>query len=187
MRSSARSHSDDVTALARWFAMVRQIIEHHHHLEDDELWPDLERRLPGFLAGTTELAADHVRLDEAMDAVTAGLDQLTTTTDDDAVDEAVASAADLAELIVDHLDREERSVIGPITAAYTAEEYERFEKSAAKGTPLRLFAFGLPWLLDGVDDATRRNVLAPMPAAARLLFRPFRWWYRRIAAPSANR
>ncbi|MGH9271425.1 MAG: hemerythrin domain-containing protein, partial [Ilumatobacteraceae bacterium] len=172
---------DDVHALRRWFGHVRATIEHHHHLEDDALWPELDTRLPGFLAGTTELTTDHHRLDDALDAVSRTLAELTDAAG--SVDAAVVAAAELHELLTDHLDREEAIVFGPIGKVFTADEYCEWEARAAKGTPFALFAFGLPWLLDGVEPATQRVVLEPMPAAARLLFRPFRWWYERIAAP----
>lgn len=172
-----------VEALGRWFGFVRETIEHHHHIEDDALWPEIERRRPGFLSSASQLVADHHDLDEAIDRVEGALLRLIGSIDPETVESAMRAARDLGTTLGQHLDREERLVIGKIASAFTAEEYEQFEGEAARGTPFRLFAFGLPWLLDGVDAATRRDVLGPMPMLARLLLGPFGWWYRRIAAP----
>ena len=171
--------------LARWFEHFRAEIEHHHHSEDDIVWPELAERAPDFAAALAELDQDHLALDEALARTAEALTALASRPSDAITRRAAADAArNLADLLVAHLQREEAAAFPRIARTYTAEEYQALEQRLLKGTSIRQLAFKLPWAFDGVDEATMVRLIAGVPAPIRALYRfVFSPSYRRLCAP----
>ena len=163
-------------ALHAWWRHFEAVIVQHHGREDVVLWPALEARAPEFAADRSRLVEDHEQLDRAMAAVGAAL----AGTGGD----LVPAVSTFADLLVDHLAREEAAAFPLLAAHFDEAEYRSIEKQLAKGATLRSAAFELPWVLDGANAETRESVAAILPAPMRVLNRVF--WerrYRRIAAP----
>lgn len=167
-------------ALATWWADVHRTIVHHHLAEDEVVWPHLLDRHPAFAAPAGALEADHQELDRTLDALDLQLRRLA---DGTITDDRAAVAARRAEtLLVDHLDREEDAAFG-LLGSWTPEQYAAMERRIMDRARLRDAAFGLPWLLDGLDAEATATIVDGLPIAFRALVR-LRWqdrYQRRLA------
>jgi iron-sulfur cluster repair protein YtfE (RIC family) len=173
-------------ALRRWWAVFRQVIEHHHGREDDVAWPELRRRDRQFAAVELTLIGDHRALDDAMTRVDRSLELLSNHDADRhrAVIQASAAVVRFDALLSGHLTREEEATFPRIQHLFTAEEWAELEERFVQGISMRACAFLLPWVLDGADDWKTRSILAVVPARIRTLNRLlFRRSYRKLSAP----
>jgi hypothetical protein len=177
-RAVARAGSaDEWAALRRWFDRFEQTIVHHHEREDTIVWGELVARDPGFGAELDQLEADHHALDEAMSAVRAALWRQDWHL-------AIDAADVLAELLHDHLDREEAAAFPRLARTFTAEQYGEIEQRLQQGTPFSHLSFEVAWALDGVEPERLAALLATVPVPLRILYRVwFRPAYARIAKP----
>ncbi|RST15779.1 hemerythrin domain-containing protein [Streptomyces sp. WAC05374] len=147
-----------------WWRRLRDVIDWHHHSEDDLLWPELLRRLPEFTDGARELAGDHTALDRAMDAVGAALRP-----GGDPAAVAPAAAA-FARVLHDHLADEER-IVFPVFARLAPRDYLALEQRLVRTAPLRVLTHLPPWMADGAPRRSVALVAATMPPPVRLLGR----------------
>jgi hypothetical protein len=152
----------DVPAVATWWTMVRGIIDWHHHSEDEVLWPELRRRVPGFAAREAAIDGDHEVLDAAMDAVSAALTPRR-------LAELPEAAARFGTVLVEHLRAEERLVLPVFAEELTPPEYLAIERRVVATAPVRLRIDLLPWMFDGADRRAVAAVSATIPAPVRLL------------------
>ena len=171
-------------AVQRWFVKFAREVEHHHLREDDVVWPMLIEREAAFADSLETLQADHDALDAAMERTRAALTALVD--DLSARPEAVAAAAALNQLLIDHLEREEAVMFPALAHVFTAESFSDLEDALFKATSKRLIAFELPFAFDGTDPQLVNKTLGELPAVIRLLHRWF-WQpaYDRLVAPLA--
>ena len=175
--------ADQAMALAGWFGRYRVAIEHHHHREDEVVWPDLTARDPGFAEALDQLEADHHELDRAMDHVDAELARLAAG-DLSHRAAAVEAVDEFATVLHDHLEREESAAFERIAAAYTEEEYADLEERLNEDATLTELAFVAPWIADELDAQVLADLLQRLPIPLRLALRfVFTPRYRRLAAP----
>jgi len=175
------SHAIDGAHLRRWFAHFTAEIAHHHQREDDLVFPALVERAPDFSVDLDVLEADHHALDGAMAETRTALARFGSEATSRAV--AAQSARSLTMLLTAHLEREEDATFGRIAAHFSPDEYATLEAQMLRSTPRKLLAFEAPFVLDHLDRETRRDRLATVPAAARLLYRiAFVPAYRRLDA-----
>ena len=161
----------DVPALARWFDRFEAVIEHHHHCEDDIVWPGLEsivgRRDCGaegtaLLLARQDLLDDHQELDVAMSAVRTSLHEAST-----AIDRLDAAAT---------LRRLPRRAPRPrggggVPAPHGARHEEEFavlEHAVVEVTPLAAMTFTVPWIMDEAPADLCAKVRDGMPTPIRL-------------------
>jgi hypothetical protein len=162
-------------SLRRWFECFRSTLEHHHTREDTIIWPELLRRDPTFETTHGELTADHDALDEALARVEEALA---------GSGDAAESVQQLAEVLVDHLAREERAAFPRLAACFTAEDWATIERKLLAGTSLAHLAFEVPWVLDALTADEVAELKAGAPRVLRLLHRlVFAPRYERVAAP----
>jgi hemerythrin-like domain-containing protein len=178
---------DDGVALQRWFTKFEREVEHHHHREDEVVWPMLLERAPGFREHLGQLEDDHHQLDEAMARVRGALAALAAGPDGASRAEAGAAAVALAEHLHDHLDREEAAAFPMLAASFTPEAYKELETRLFKATPKRLIAFELPFAMDELPRELGAEKLAELPLLIRVLTRLV-WQpaYDRLVAPLAE-
>ncbi|MDB4937012.1 MAG: cytosine deaminase [Labilithrix sp.] len=110
----AREGAADLRWVARAFMPLAQTLHHHHHAEEVMLFPLVERRTG---VAPERLVSDHEALTTAIAAVE---DSLSATGDED---RATAAVATFAEVLVDHLDREEALVIPVLLEMAPAEAW----------------------------------------------------------------
>jgi iron-sulfur cluster repair protein YtfE (RIC family) len=164
-------------ALRRWFDRFEHAIVHHHQREDTIVWPELVAREAAFALELDQLEADHHALDDAMATVR-------TTLAAESVAGAIDAADVLADLLHDHLAREEAAAFPALARCFTAEEYGEVERRLQEGGSLRDLAFEAPWVLDGLPAERASALLATIPLPLRIAYRlAFLPAYRRTAAP----
>ncbi|UDY36733.1 hemerythrin domain-containing protein [Dermatobacter hominis] len=174
-----------VLALRAWWQRYADVIVHHHHREDELVWPALEARAPEFAAAQAPLHVDHDALDLAMSAVDTALAAMAARPEADEVRRgATDAAAAFRSLLLDHLRREESLAFPLLARTYTAEEYEALEQQMRKGSSLRQIAFEVPWVLDEAGPRVLALADEAVPAIMRALLR-LSWTrrYRRVAGP----
>jgi hypothetical protein len=136
---------------------LRLVTDHllRHHQEEDEFhWPLLASRAPGAARLLALLEAEHTEMDPLVEqARDRGLTRH---------DRATAMSR-LTELVLAHLEEEDRSVVPLLSVHITADEQSgSMARSRAKIPPpdeLRVLAM----MLAAADDGQRSRMLAPLP------------------------
>lgn len=161
----------DVSALARWFGRFEAVIEHHHHCEDEIVWPGLEAIVArghcgdegeAFRAARAELAEDHEQLDEAMGAVRRALDGVATATT------RRESARRFQDGLDDHLGREEAALFPLLLRHVSEDQFLELEELVVKVTPFSALTFTLPWVIDGAPADVADEIVSGLPLPIRL-------------------
>lgn len=136
---------------------LRLVTDHllRHHTEEDEFhWPLLASRAPGAARLLAMLEAEHTEMDPLVEVVR---DRSRPRT------ERAEAMGHLTELVLAHLEAEDRSVVPLLAVHVTAEEQRgSMERSRAKIPPadeLRVLAM----MLAAADDDERARMLAPLP------------------------
>jgi hypothetical protein len=146
--------------LIRHLNLLLLMLHEHHEAEDELLWPALHRRAPreadDLIAAMTSQHA----------AVAAAVDRASGSPDE-------KSLRELYEVLAEHLDFEESTVLPLIHEHLTVDEWLAPQKHAMKNGPKSLTD---KLLLAGVvlEDASPRErawFLSEMPPPARLLWR----------------
>ena len=136
---------------------LRLVTDHllRHHQEEDEFhWPLLASRAPGAARLLAMLEAEHTQMDPLVDVVR---------DHDVAPVERSVALSQLSELVLAHLEEEDRSVVPLLAVHITAEEQlGSMARSRAKIPPadeLRVLAM----MLAAADEKERSRMLAPLP------------------------
>ncbi len=136
---------------------LRLVTDHllRHHREEDEFhWPLLAARAPGAARLLALLEAEHAQMDPLVDRVR-----------DHALSPPERSLAlsRLSEVVLAHLEEEDRSVVPLLAVHITAEEQAgSMARSRAKIPPadeLRVLAM----MLAAADEGEQARMLAPLP------------------------
>ena len=149
--------------LSGWTAF-RDELRFHHEAEDDDLWPVLRQHLVD-AADQREVDAmveEHREIPAAIDAV------------DDAFaqhQDAATPARNLAALVRDHLEHEERTVLPLLEQHLSRAEWHRFLLTErGRRAPSARPGF-LTWVLDDAGEDDRAAVMAELPRPARVVYR----------------
>ena len=171
-------------AVRRWFAGFTGEVLVHHRVEDEVYFPALAFRVPTYCEHAAELADGHHRLDQLLAGLGDALRGLAGGRDwDRHRTDAAELAAELRDLLEDHLDLEDRDVLPLFTRHFTAEEYQELDERARKaGFSVRQAAFTLPWLMASATADEQRHLVATAPSPLRLLWALTRRRYARLAA-----
>ncbi|GGQ46603.1 iron-sulfur cluster repair protein YtfE (RIC family) [Actinomadura coerulea] len=158
---TAREDDDPrrLLAAAAGWELFKLSLHAHHTAEDEALWPVLRESLTG---------RDDLALLDAMEAEHAAVDPLVEAIDTGA--EPVGELVDaLATALTAHLAHEEKEALPLIDATLTAEQFQAFGQVHGRHVGPNAPRV-LPWLLDGVDDATAAAALSVLPEPARAAF-----------------
>jgi hemerythrin-like domain-containing protein len=136
---------------------LRVVTDHllRHHTEEDEFhWPLLVSRAPGAARLLAMLEAEHTEMDPLVEVVR---DRTRTRP------ERAQAMGRLTELVLAHLEAEDRSVVPLLAVHITAEEQrgsmERSRVKIPQDDELRV----LTMMLAAADDGERARMLAPLP------------------------
>ncbi|GAA0799543.1 hemerythrin domain-containing protein [Spirilliplanes yamanashiensis] len=161
-----------------WWSAVHDVVDWHHRTEDDIVWPELRRRVPGFAAAERTMDHHHADLEDALAAVVAAL-----APGADAGRLAPA-ARHLDRLLTEHLAAEEAIVFPAFADGMTKRQYLWMERRLIANASPAVLATLLPWLLDGADRRTAARMLRfvppPLQVAAGTVLR---WRYQRTVRP----
>lgn len=154
---------------AGWENFKRQL-HVHHTVEDNDLWPQLERAVadrPADLALVQQMKAEHAALDPVLDRVDEGIAA--------GARDLVQRVAALAEVLGGHMKHEEESALPLIQEVLTLKDWGAFRGGMARMQGPKGAAVYVPWILDDLGPDGQRKFLAQMPApvgvANKLLFK----------------
>jgi iron-sulfur cluster repair protein YtfE (RIC family) len=147
---------------------------HHHHAAEDELaWPVLIARLPDRRDEIARMAEQHEDIAAAIRRVQSAMAEWTNTVDGPTSQRLQISVAELARLLIEHLDEEERVAVPVIEEHMTQAEWKAATDRGASflsSRPVMGIVLG-GLLLDYADPDERRLFLAGVPAAQRILLK----------------
>jgi hypothetical protein len=136
---------------------LRLVTDHllRHHQEEDEFhWPLLASRAPGAARLLALLEAEHIEMDPLVVRVRA---------DDLSRQERAAAMSKLVELVLGHLEEEDRSVVPLLAVHVTADEQlgsmARSRAKIPQVDELRVLAM----MLAAADECEQARMLAPLP------------------------
>lgn len=160
-------HDPRQMATTAGWTLFKKGLRAHHTAEDDALWPALRRRLAGRpkdLALLEAMEAEHAAIDPLIEAIDAVLAE----PEADRMRLGVLTDA-LVTGLAGHLKHEEDAALPLIRRALTAEQWGHFDRvhSRLVGPDAPLL---LPWLLDGAEEPTVEELLAPLPASVRAAY-----------------
>ncbi len=161
----------DLPALARWFDRFEAVIEHHHHCEDEIVWPGLEALVAAggcgdegaaFLDARQGLLDDHEELDAAMTAVRTSLHEPSTTRD------RRDAARHFRACLDAHLASEEAAVFPLLMAHVSEDDFAVLEHAVVEKTPMKAMTFTVPWIMDGAPDDLCEMIVDGLPMPIRV-------------------
>ncbi len=165
---------------ARW-TVFRDQLRFHHTAEDEAMWPPVRAKLTGDPAGLALMDAmedEHKLIDPLLAAID---DALAAGTGDKRLRSLLSR---LRTTLASHLAHEEADALPLISEVMSRAELTRIRKTIAKMSGLKSAAVMFPWALSTATPEVRAQVLAQLPAPARLLYRAM-WLprYRRATPP----
>jgi hypothetical protein len=151
----AARHSGSISEVAEdHLGLVTDHLVRHHQEEDEFHWPLLAARAPGAVTLLDRLGDQHTQMDPLVDRVR---DRTR------ALGQRAADLRRLTELVMTHLDEEDRAVVPLLQMHITGpEQCASMQRSRAKipaSDQLRVLAL----LLDPASDDERTRMLAPLP------------------------
>jgi hemerythrin-like domain-containing protein len=146
------------------FGELRREIEFHHHAEDDDLWPLLRERAPGYRADliTDEMVREHAQIPPALDRVARAFDG----------DGDLLEAADALRNVVErHLDHEEHAALPLVERFLNDAEWHDFLHTERRKRPASERPTFLAWVLDEAAPDDAAAVLRELPPPGRVVYR----------------
>ena len=155
----------------------------HHHGEDAGLWPLVRRRNPQAAPLLDAMEADHVRVAPMIEACEDAANTYSSGTSDDTRVSLLDALQRLCDVLLPHLEREEREAMPLVAVSITAAEWRAVDQQYyIKPKSLPQLGFEGHWLLDGLDPERSRLVVHQVPIVPRLvLVHGFAHRYRRRA------
>lgn len=187
---AAAAEATPVTDRETWRALGTRwelfgfALHHHHSGEDAGLWPMMsERATDEERIVLDAMEAEHAEIDPILEACSAGFARLRVTADEDARPALAVRLVAARERLGHHLHHEETGAIPMIQRLLTNADWQGLEDEYFKpGIPLRRLGALVPWVLEGVPDAVRRDLFArPGGRMHRLLWVLTRRAHRRGA------
>ena len=123
-------------AVERHLALLCDLLQQHHAGEDELLWPLLRQRLPSsVVALLDEVEEQHAGIELALRNVARARRAWADRVDVGGCDRLVGALRTLHDLLAEHLDAEERTLL-PLAAAYlTDSEWRTVGETAAASIP----------------------------------------------------
>lgn len=175
VRGVAAGDSRRAAVVGRHVDFVMTALHHHHLAEDAVVWPKLSARAPGRVAETVRMAEAHHGITAASERVRAIVTQWSKSADPALSLQVLPLVEELAGLVDEHFDDEERAVV-PLVAEYlTPGEWRKFlahGSAFVRTHPKRGLAFG-GMVLYGETAENRERFLENVPLFARVPFKMF--------------
>ena len=174
-------------ALAARWQRFAEVLHHHHTVEDEHIWPVMERRIrergeagePGGLEALRAMAAEHDLVDPALEACGRAFAAMAERPSDDQRNALEVHVTATRATLLDHLRHEETEALPLLQRTLTAEDFAATEAAAGRAYPPRTLPFLVPWVADGLPQAAIDRTLGEAGLAYRLLLRLFRPRYVR--------
>src|SRR5690606_25763111 len=163
---------------AHWRHYVA-LLEYHHSMEDNHLFPAMRSAVP-------ELAPLIDRLDEEHQELDALLERIHTSLEARAVAELAHDFAALESLLLRHLAAEEEHVVPAFLRVLEAASTETSSRSETDNAPAQAPeapvppAFDLPWSLEQLDGELFRLAIATFPDDQQAAYETWLEQYREM-------
>jgi hemerythrin-like domain-containing protein len=145
-------------------------LDTHHHGEDAGLWPLVRERNPEATPLLDAMEADHVRVAQMVEACHGAAYEYRRAASDETRVVLLGALRRLCEVLLPHLEREERETMPLVSVTITAAELRAVEQQYfIKPKSLTELGFEGHWLLDGLDPERSQVVVHQVPLIPRLL------------------
>jgi len=146
-------------------------LHHHHHGEDELLWPKLLERAAPRAELIELMEVQHSRISAALDGAESLIAPWRDTADGPAGATLAAALDDMSVALAEHLDQEEAEILPLAARRLSVAEWNQLGENAVKSLPKnkRLIFLGL--ILEDTSDAERAMFIANLPLPVRVLWR----------------
>lgn len=155
-----------IRAIAEHLTWMMEFLDAHHRSEDDGLYPLVRERDPSAALLLDDMAHDHEAVSRSIDfleTLLQGGDQVGPR------DPIVQAIDDLSEILLPHLEREERDVMPIVSRAITNAEWAGLEQEHnLDGKSVSQLGKEGHWLIDDAATDDRDRVLGLVPRLPRL-------------------
>ncbi len=155
-----------LTALRYYLRCVSHEIESHHHVEDEHVWPVVVAAA-GERAALVELTEDHDRLDPLLHRAAALAARIRATP------ELAAVLREIADLLVRHVEDEERDVFPLLTEFVRVRDYARLQARFRDNLKPCMLLFVAPWAVRHATPEERAVMVGEAPWPLRLILTIF--------------
>ena len=171
-------------ALARRWDRFAEVLHHHHQVEDEYIWPVLERHAAedGETSATEMLhamEAEHAQIDPALQAVQQAFRAMADHPCADHRNALDVRVTAVRAALLEHLRHEETDALPYLQRVTTPEEEKAMSKGAESGYPMRITPFVVPWVSEEVPDELSTPILKAAGPAFVVLLRLTRGRFRR--------
>ena len=146
VRATPVDERDTWRALAARWERFAEVLHHHHTVEDEHIWPVMERRLeersgdmgpaePGGLDALHAMAAEHDLVDPALEACGRGFTAMAERPSDDQRNALDVHVTAMRTTLLDHLRHEETEALPLLQRTLTAEDFAATESAAQRAYP----------------------------------------------------
>ena len=151
------------TVLEGWDVFQRNLT-FHHQAEDDDLWPTLRTRIDDVdeRGAIDDMVREHSLIPPALEAVSRGLG---------GSEDPQPAVDQLATLVLDHLDHEERDVLPLVERRLSDADWHAFLRTERNRRAPRERPEFLCWVLDDTRPEHADAVLGELPPPGRLVYR----------------
>jgi hemerythrin-like domain-containing protein len=172
------------TALARRWDRFADVLHHHHQVEDEYIWPVLERHAAddGDTTATQMLhamEAEHGQIDPALARVEGAFCAMAGHPCADHRNALDVRVTAVRAALLEHLRHEETDALPYLQRVATPEEEKAMAQGAERGYPLSITPFVLPWVAEEVPDELVESFLRTAGPMFVVLLRLCRGRFRR--------
>jgi hemerythrin-like domain-containing protein len=155
--------------IGEYWRFYAAVLDHHHHTEDDSIFPALLTVRPDLAAMIQTLEDDHKQLVVTMDAVDASVSEFSKQPDashQKAVHDAIL---EVREKFTPHLDSEDEKILPAIAQSIPPKEWDRLDKAALKSIPREYLPRAVGALDEVIQRLPKQEQPPPPPTPIRLM------------------
>ena len=156
-----------VSTVQEYYGRFVSMLEHHHEVEDDEVWPHLEQIFGARIAGVIgAMVAEHDDIVAAERRATTNLEKLSADSTTEELRETQEALASFAAVVEGHLTHEETAAVPYIAQDEDATFWAEFMARRQQDEGPDIF---LPWVLETAPQPMVDAVSSELPPPVRAL------------------
>jgi hemerythrin-like domain-containing protein len=146
-------------------------LHHHHHGEDELVWPKLRERVALEVELIARMEAQHEAVAVLVVELERDLPGWSLSADAEAGERLATTLEKLAQDLVAHLDEEERSILPLVAQTFTPAEWGELGERGFATVPKKRRLITLGHILEDASAQEQREFLAHVPAPARIAWK----------------